>query len=37
MTLFNCAFSQHSLETIRLMGEHVIPKLDKDPLHSTTR
>jgi alkanesulfonate monooxygenase SsuD/methylene tetrahydromethanopterin reductase-like flavin-dependent oxidoreductase (luciferase family) len=25
------------LETIRLMGEHVIPKIDKDPVHRTTR
>jgi alkanesulfonate monooxygenase SsuD/methylene tetrahydromethanopterin reductase-like flavin-dependent oxidoreductase (luciferase family) len=25
------------LETIRLIGEHVIPKLDKDPEHRTTR
>jgi hypothetical protein len=22
---------------IRLMGEHIIPKLDKDPVHRTTR
>ena len=26
-----------SLETIRLIGEHVIPKLDTDPVHRTTR
>ncbi|MEX1007171.1 MAG: LLM class flavin-dependent oxidoreductase [Acidimicrobiia bacterium] len=26
-----------TLETIRLIGEHVIPKLDKDPVHRTTR
>jgi alkanesulfonate monooxygenase SsuD/methylene tetrahydromethanopterin reductase-like flavin-dependent oxidoreductase (luciferase family) len=26
-----------TLEMIRLMGEHVIPKLDKDPVHRTTR
>ena len=26
-----------SLETIRLMGEHVIPKIDTDPVHRTTR
>jgi alkanesulfonate monooxygenase SsuD/methylene tetrahydromethanopterin reductase-like flavin-dependent oxidoreductase (luciferase family) len=26
-----------ALETIRLMGEHVIPKLDTDPVHRTTR
>jgi alkanesulfonate monooxygenase SsuD/methylene tetrahydromethanopterin reductase-like flavin-dependent oxidoreductase (luciferase family) len=25
------------LETIRLMGEHVIPKIDKDPVHRTTK
>jgi len=25
------------LETIRLLGEHVIPKIDKDPVHRTTR
>ncbi len=25
------------LESIRLFGEHVIPKLDTDPKHSTTR
>ncbi len=25
------------LKTIRLMGEHVIPKIDKDPVHRTTR
>ncbi|MDE3203976.1 MAG: LLM class flavin-dependent oxidoreductase [Acidobacteriota bacterium] len=25
------------LETIRLMGEHVIPKIDTDPVHRTTR
>lgn len=29
---------QHeTLEMIRLMGEHVIPKLDTDPVHRTTR
>jgi alkanesulfonate monooxygenase SsuD/methylene tetrahydromethanopterin reductase-like flavin-dependent oxidoreductase (luciferase family) len=28
---------EESLETIRLIGEHVIPKLDKDPVHRTTR
>ena len=28
---------QDELKTIRLMGEHVIPKLDKDPVHRTTR
>jgi alkanesulfonate monooxygenase SsuD/methylene tetrahydromethanopterin reductase-like flavin-dependent oxidoreductase (luciferase family) len=26
-----------SLETIRLLGEYVIPKIDTEPLHSTTR
>jgi alkanesulfonate monooxygenase SsuD/methylene tetrahydromethanopterin reductase-like flavin-dependent oxidoreductase (luciferase family) len=26
-----------TLEMIRLMGEHVIPKLDTDPVHRTTR
>ncbi len=26
-----------TLETIRLIGEYVIPKLDKDPVHRTTR
>ena len=26
-----------TLETIRLMGEHVIPKIDTDPVHRTTR
>jgi alkanesulfonate monooxygenase SsuD/methylene tetrahydromethanopterin reductase-like flavin-dependent oxidoreductase (luciferase family) len=26
-----------TLETIRLFGEHVIPKLDPDPVHRTTR
>ena len=28
---------EDTLETIRLFGEHVIPKLDKDPVHRTTR
>jgi hypothetical protein len=28
---------ESTLETIRLIGEHVIPKLDKDPKHSTDR
>ena len=28
---------EQSLETIRLMGEHVIPKIDLDPVHRTTR
>jgi alkanesulfonate monooxygenase SsuD/methylene tetrahydromethanopterin reductase-like flavin-dependent oxidoreductase (luciferase family) len=30
------ATQQEQLETIRLLGEHVIPKLDKDPVHRTT-
>lgn len=28
---------ESTLETIRLIGEHVIPKLDTDPVHSTDR
>ncbi|MCU1378331.1 MAG: Luciferase-like, subgroup [Acidimicrobiales bacterium] len=28
---------EETLETIRLFGEHIIPKLDKDPKHSTDR
>jgi alkanesulfonate monooxygenase SsuD/methylene tetrahydromethanopterin reductase-like flavin-dependent oxidoreductase (luciferase family) len=28
---------EQSLETIRLFGEHVIPKFDKDPVHRSTR
>jgi len=28
---------EETLETIRLIGEHIIPKLDKDPVHRTTR
>ncbi len=28
---------EDTLEMIRLMGEHVIPKIDTDPVHSTTR
>ena len=28
---------EDTLETIRLMGEHVIPKIDTDPVHRTTR
>ena len=28
---------EHTLDTIRLLGEHVIPKVDTDPIHSTTR
>jgi alkanesulfonate monooxygenase SsuD/methylene tetrahydromethanopterin reductase-like flavin-dependent oxidoreductase (luciferase family) len=31
------ASKEDTLETIRLMGEHVIPKIDTDPMHSTTR
>ncbi len=29
--------STETLEMIRLMGEYVIPKIDKDPIHSTNR
>jgi alkanesulfonate monooxygenase SsuD/methylene tetrahydromethanopterin reductase-like flavin-dependent oxidoreductase (luciferase family) len=28
---------EHAVETIRLFGDHVIPKLDKDPVHRTTQ
>jgi alkanesulfonate monooxygenase SsuD/methylene tetrahydromethanopterin reductase-like flavin-dependent oxidoreductase (luciferase family) len=31
------ATREETLETIRLMGEHVIPKIDTDPQHRTTR
>jgi len=31
------ASQEDSLETIRLLGEHVIPKIDKDPEHRTSR
>jgi alkanesulfonate monooxygenase SsuD/methylene tetrahydromethanopterin reductase-like flavin-dependent oxidoreductase (luciferase family) len=31
------ASKEDTLEMIRLMGEHVIPKIDTDPVHSTTR
>ena len=31
------ATQEQSLEMIRLMGEHVIPQVDKDPVHRTTR
>jgi alkanesulfonate monooxygenase SsuD/methylene tetrahydromethanopterin reductase-like flavin-dependent oxidoreductase (luciferase family) len=31
------ATQEEALETIRLIGEHVIPKIDKDPEHRTTR
>jgi alkanesulfonate monooxygenase SsuD/methylene tetrahydromethanopterin reductase-like flavin-dependent oxidoreductase (luciferase family) len=30
------ATKERTLETIRLMGEHVIPKIDLDPVHRTT-
>jgi alkanesulfonate monooxygenase SsuD/methylene tetrahydromethanopterin reductase-like flavin-dependent oxidoreductase (luciferase family) len=32
-----CASKEDTLEMIRLMGEHVIPKIDTDPVHRTTR
>ncbi len=28
---------QQTLDMIRLMGEHVIPKIDTDPVHRTSR
>jgi hypothetical protein len=28
---------EDTLEMIRLMGEHVIPKIDTDPVHRTSR
>lgn len=28
---------EETLQTIRLIGEHVIPKIDTDPVHRTTR
>jgi alkanesulfonate monooxygenase SsuD/methylene tetrahydromethanopterin reductase-like flavin-dependent oxidoreductase (luciferase family) len=31
------ASTEDSLEMIRLMGEYVIPKIDTDPIHRTTR
>jgi alkanesulfonate monooxygenase SsuD/methylene tetrahydromethanopterin reductase-like flavin-dependent oxidoreductase (luciferase family) len=31
------ASKDESLEMVRLMGEHVIPKIDTDPVHRTTR
>jgi alkanesulfonate monooxygenase SsuD/methylene tetrahydromethanopterin reductase-like flavin-dependent oxidoreductase (luciferase family) len=31
------ATTEQSLETVRLLGEHVIPKIDTDPVHRTTR
>jgi alkanesulfonate monooxygenase SsuD/methylene tetrahydromethanopterin reductase-like flavin-dependent oxidoreductase (luciferase family) len=37
--VFGVGMATHEeyLTTIRLMGEHVIPKVDTDPVHSTTR
>ena len=32
-----CASREDTLEMIRLMGEHVIPKIDKDPVHRSSR
>lgn len=32
-----CAPVEDTLETIRLMGEYVIPKIDTDPVHRTSR
>ncbi|GMU79639.1 MAG: luciferase [Acidimicrobiia bacterium] len=32
-----CASVEDTLEMIRLMGEHVIPKIDTDPVHRTSR
>ena len=31
------ATTDEMVETIRLIGEHVIPKIDKDPVHRTSR
>ncbi len=31
------ATKEETLETIRLLGEHVIPQVDTDPVHRTTR
>jgi alkanesulfonate monooxygenase SsuD/methylene tetrahydromethanopterin reductase-like flavin-dependent oxidoreductase (luciferase family) len=31
------ATQEEALETIRIIGEHVIPQIDKDPEHSTSR
>ena len=28
---------EETLQTIRLIGEHVIPKIDTDPVHRTSR
>jgi alkanesulfonate monooxygenase SsuD/methylene tetrahydromethanopterin reductase-like flavin-dependent oxidoreductase (luciferase family) len=37
--VFGVGSAEHedTLEMIRLMGEHVIPKIDTDPVHRTTR
>jgi alkanesulfonate monooxygenase SsuD/methylene tetrahydromethanopterin reductase-like flavin-dependent oxidoreductase (luciferase family) len=37
--VFGCGTAEQDwmLETIRLFGEHIIPKLDTDPVHRTTR
>ena len=37
--VFGTGMQEHDkmLETVRLIGEHVIPKLDKDSVHRTTR
>jgi alkanesulfonate monooxygenase SsuD/methylene tetrahydromethanopterin reductase-like flavin-dependent oxidoreductase (luciferase family) len=37
--VFGTGMQEHDqmLETVRLIGEHVIPKIDKDPVHRTTR
>ncbi|MCF2530695.1 LLM class flavin-dependent oxidoreductase [Yinghuangia soli] len=32
-----CDTPENTLETIRLFGEHIIPKFDTDPVHRTTR
>ena len=32
-----CATKEQTIETVRLIGEHVIPKIDTDPLHRTSR
>jgi hypothetical protein len=32
-----CANKEDTLEMIRLMGEHVIPKIDTDPVHRSSR
>ena len=31
------ASQEEALETIRIIGEHVIPQIDTEPEHSTTR